>query len=79
MNIWLLILIILTVTLGAAATYVAIIDARADRAHAKWMARNETNRERTRVNVAGISRGYRGDGLDGRADHPGALRKHTAP
>lgn len=79
MSISALILIILTTALGAAAAYVEILDVRADRAHAKWMARNETNRERTRVNVAGISRGYRGAGLDGRADHPGAIRKHTAP
>lgn len=79
MNIWVLILIILTTALGIASAWLAIIDARADRAHARWMTRNDINRERTRINVAGISRGYRGMGLDGRANHTGAIRKHTAP
>lgn len=79
MNPYAMILIILTVALGAASLWLAVVDARADRAHARWMERNATDRERTRVHVAGIRHGYRGAGLDGRALRPDALRKHTRP
>ncbi len=78
-NILLAIIVALFVILGAIATRLAITDGRADREHAKWMQRNEFRRRRTRVEVKGIHRGYRGMGLDGRAEHPGATRKHTRP
>ena len=78
-DIALIIITVLTAALGVWATWLAVVDARADREHAKWMRRNEVRRRRTRVAVDGISRGYRGMGLDGRADHTGALRKHTRP
>ena len=72
-------IIILTVALGIAAGILAVIDARADRAHAQWMRRNEFRRRRTRVEVKGIRYGYRGAGLDGEAARTGATRKHTRP
>lgn len=73
------ILIILILLFGGAALWLAVVDVRADRRHAQWMERNEAARRRTQVQVDGIARGYRGTGLDGRAAHPGALRKHTRP
>lgn len=79
MNPLVYLIIFLTVALGAAAIWVAVVDARADRAHQRWMRRNEVARERTRIAVKGIRYGYRGAGLDGQADHPDALRKHTRP
>lgn len=79
MNPYVILLIALTIALGIAGLTLAVVDARADRAHERWMRRNETRRRRVNVEVAGIRHGYRGTGLDGRADHPGALRKHTAP
>lgn len=72
-------LIALTLGVASAALWLAVVDIRADRAHDRWMRRNEVRRRRTRIEVAGIRRGYRGMGLDGRADHTGALRKHTRP
>lgn len=72
-------LIALTLGVATAALWLAVVDIRADRAHARWMRRNDVRRRRTRIEVAGIGRGYRGMGLDGRADHPGALRKRTGP
>jgi hypothetical protein len=61
-----LIIAILTIVLAGVAIRFAVVDARADREHAKWMRRNELRRRRTQVEVAGISRGYRGTGLDAR-------------
>lgn len=78
-NILIAIIIIMTVILGGVAIRLAITDGRADREHRKWMERNELRRRRTRVEIDGIHRGYRGMGLDGRADHTGAIRKHTRP
>jgi hypothetical protein len=74
-----IILITLTVLVAGACVVVAVVDTRATREHARWMARNEERRRRTSVVVAGISHGYRGMGLDGEADHPGAMHKHTSP
>lgn len=79
MNPLILLIVILTVGLGVASIWVAVVDARADRAHQRWMRRNEMNRQRTRVAVQGIRHGYRGAGLDGQADHPDAIRKRTRP
>lgn len=72
-------IVILFVFLAVVAGRFAVLDARADRAHQRWLRRNDVARERTRVAVKGIRHGYRGAGLDGQADHPDALRKHTGP
>ena len=74
-----IILIVLTLGVGVSAVCLAVVDIRADRAHAQWMARNEERRRRTSVVLAGIRRGYRGTGLDGQADRPDAMHKHTEP
>lgn len=74
-----IILITLTVLVAGACIVVAVSDARATREHARWMQANEERRRRTSVEVAGISHGYRGMGLNGEADHPGAMHKHTQP
>lgn len=79
MNIPLIVLIIMTTVLGIAATWVAVLDARADRRHAQWMRRNELRRRRTQVAVQGIRYQTTGLGLDGEAAHTGATQKHTAP
>jgi hypothetical protein len=79
MNWPVIILITLTVLVAAACVTVAVIDTRATREHTRWMRRNEERRRRTSVEVAGISHGYRGMGLDGEADHPGAMHKRTSP
>lgn len=79
MNPLVILIIVLTVGLAVVSARFAILDARADRAHQRWMRRNEVARERTRVAVKGIRYGYRGAGLDGQADHTDALRKHTRP
>jgi len=72
-------IVILFVFLAVVAARFAILDARADRAHQRWLRRNELHRRRTQVAVKGIRYGYRGAGLDGQADHPDALRKNTRP
>lgn len=79
MNPILILIIVMTVALGVAATWVAVLDARADRRHAQWMRRNELRRRRTQVAVQGIRYQTTGLGLDGEAAHTGATRKHTAP
>lgn len=79
MNWPVIILITLTVLTTAACVALAVVDIRADREHAQWMARNEERRRRLDVVLAGIRRGYRGTGLDGEADRPDAMHKHTEP
>lgn len=79
MNPLLVIIITMTIALGAACVWLWVVEARADRAHRQWMRRNEQRRRRTQTAVQGIRYGQAGVGLDGRANHTGALRKHTRP
>lgn len=79
MNWPVIILITLTVLMAGAAVAVAVVDTREGREHARWMHRNEIRRRRTDVAVSGIRHGYRGMGLDGQADRPDAMHKHTRP
>jgi hypothetical protein len=53
----LLIITTLTIALGGVSAWMAAVDARADRAHRAWMARNEERRARTRAEVKEIRRG----------------------
>lgn len=75
MNPYLLLIIVLTVGLGIVAARMAIIDARADRAHRQWMRRTELRRRRTQVVVQGIRHGYRLDRAGARHERD----EHTGP
>lgn len=66
MNWPVILLVVLVLLLAAAGLWLALGDSRAARDHARWMRRDEIRRRRTQVEVAGIRRGYRGTGLDGR-------------
>jgi hypothetical protein len=64
MNWPVILLVVLVLLLGVAGLWLALADSRAAREHDRWMRRDEIRRRRTEVEVAGISRGYRGTGLD---------------